>query len=209
MAAATRRQTALACGALLLLAAAAYWRVHARNSIETATRKQGAPLRTGSKKERHGVPPHERIEFDLSQLSIPIGELRFPGLSKDGIPALTNPALIPADEASALPPEARVIGAVVEGEARAYPLRILNRHEIVNDRIRDVPVAVTYCPLCDSAVIFDRRTPRGEREFGVSGLLYNSNVVMYDRGGDPESLWCPKESPARGIPFHCVRFRSS
>lgn len=70
-----------------------------------------------------------------------------------------------------------------------YPIRVLNLHEIVNDQIGDVPFMVTYCPLCDSAAVFDRRTPIGEREFGVSGLLYNSNVLMYDRGGQPESLW--------------------
>jgi hypothetical protein len=83
----------------------------------------------------------------------------------------------------------RVIGVARGQEARAYPLKILDYHEIVNDRVNDEPVAVTYCPLCDSAAVFDRRTPLGEREFGVSGLLYNSNVLMYDRSGQAESLW--------------------
>ena len=80
-------------------------------------------------------------------------------------------------------------GVVIDDQARAYPLKILNHHEIVNDKLGDVPIAVTYCPLCDSVAVFDRRVGERTVEFGVSGLLYNSNVLMYDRGGQPESLW--------------------
>jgi len=127
--------------------------------------------------------------FDLKGVTVPVGEIRSGGPPKDGIPALTGPKLIAGTDAAYLRPEDRVIGVVVESEARAYPLRILDYHEIVNDRVGKLPFAVTYCPLCDSAAVFDRRTPLGEREFGVSGLLYNSNVLMYDRGGRPESLW--------------------
>ena len=82
----------------------------------------------------------------------------------------------------------RVIGLVVNGKARAYPLQVLNVHEIVNDSLGGVPVAVTFSPLCDAAVAFDRRVAGTERLFGVSGLLLDSNLVMYDRAERP-SLW--------------------
>ncbi len=127
--------------------------------------------------------------FDLQALVVDKREIHSGGPPKDGIPALTNPRFIKAADAKYLRPDDRVIGLVIGEEVRAYPLAILNYHEIVNDTVGKTPVAVSYCPLCDSAVVFDRRTPLGEREFGVSGLLYNSNVLMYDRGGKPESLW--------------------
>ena len=127
--------------------------------------------------------------FDLSNLTIAAGEIRAGGPPKDGIPALSDPKMITSVAAGYLDPDDRVIGYVEGDVARAYPLRVLNYHEVVNDRVAGKPIAVTYCPLCDSAAIFDRRTPLGEREFGVSGLLYNSNVLLYDRGGKPESLW--------------------
>jgi hypothetical protein len=135
--------------------------------------------------------------FDFSSLRVPIEEIHPGGPPKDGIPALTDPKLTPAAEASYLRPQDRVVGYAAGREARAYPLKILNYHEIVNDRVAGAAIAVTYCPLCDSVAIFDRRTPLGERSFGVSGLLYNSNVLMYDRGGAPESLW--SQIKAEGI----------
>ena len=138
-----------------------------------------------------------RPSFDLASLIVPANEVHSGGPPKDGIPALTNPRFIAASEATYLRPDERVIGFASGEEARAYPLSILNYHEIVNDRVGDLPVAVTYCPLCDSCAVFDRRTELGEREFGVSGLLYNSNVLMYDRGGQPESLW--SQVMTRGI----------
>jgi hypothetical protein len=127
--------------------------------------------------------------FDLRNATIPTRRIVGGGPPKDGIPALSNPKLIAAHEARYLQPEDRVVGVAIGTAARAYPLRILDYHEVVNDRIGEVPFAVTYCPLCDSTVVFDRRTKIGEREFGVSGLLFNSNVLIYDRGGKPESLW--------------------
>jgi len=134
--------------------------------------------------------------FDFSQLAVPREEIHHGGVPKDGIAALTDPRLISPNEASYLEPDDRVIGLVIGEEARAYPLIILDSHEIVNETIGTVPVAVTYCPLCDSAAVFDRRTASGTREFGVSGRLYNSNVLMFDRGGDPESLWSQMKAEA-------------
>jgi hypothetical protein len=127
--------------------------------------------------------------FDLGDSSIPVEEIRHGGPPKDGIPALSTPTFLTVDEADYLSPEDRVICIKIGDEARAYPLRILEYHEIVNDVVEDMAVAVTYCPLCDSAAVFDRSSPQGVREFGVSGLLYNSNVLMYDRTDETESLW--------------------
>lgn len=103
------------------------------------------------------------------------------GPPKDGIPALTDPAFIAAQDDTRLVGREPVITAVIAGEARAYPLRYLTWHEIVNDRFGDVPVAVTFCPLCNSAMVFDRRVEGQELEFGVSGKLRNSDMIMYDR----------------------------
>ena len=152
-------------------------------------------------------------QFDLSNISIDPTEIHEGGPPKDGIPALTSPEFLDAGDTFYLRPNDRVIGFVspteqgaaeqeatepgateqgdADGryEARAYPLKILDLHEVVNDRINGLPIAVTYCPLCDSCSIFDRRTKIGEREFGVSGLLYNSNVLIYDRGKEKENLW--------------------
>ncbi len=141
-----------------------------------------------------GLEPLQQVQrgsspaFDLSNATIPVNEIQAGGPPKDGIPAISNPRTVAANQAKFLKKDDRVIGLSLQGHSRAYPISIMTQHEIVNDRVSEIPVAVTYCPLCDSAVVFDRRTPLGEREFGVSGLLYNSNVLMYDRAAS-ESLW--------------------
>ncbi|MCG7574565.1 DUF3179 domain-containing protein [Phaeobacter sp. CNT1-3] len=110
------------------------------------------------------------------------------GPPKDGIPAIDDPQFMPQGEDTALEPRESVITVALDGQpARAYPLRYLMWHEIVNDRIGDMPVAVTYCPLCNSAIVFDRRIAEGELSFGVSGKLRHSDMVMYDR--ETESWW--------------------
>jgi len=121
-------------------------------------------------------------------------------MPKDGLRALVRPPAVGAAvlEGSAeeryrkfLVDSDRVVGVAIGGEARAYPLRILNWHEVANDELAGHPIAVTYSPLCDSVVVFDRVVDGEVLEFGVSGLLLNSNLVMYDRrsGGVGESLW--------------------
>ncbi|MBI1367895.1 MAG: DUF3179 domain-containing protein [Planctomycetes bacterium] len=92
-----------------------------------------------------------------------------------------------------------VIGVTINGESRAYPIRYLRWHEIVNDTIGGAPVAVTYNPLCDSSVVFDRRLNGITLNFGFSGLLYNSNLVMYDR--DSMSLFCQLKAAAIAGPL--------
>lgn len=123
-----------------------------------------------------------------TRVSVPRGEIRGGGPSVDGIPALVMPRRASVDEADrALKPGDAVLGLEIGSDAVAYPIRLLNWHELVNDVVGGVPVAVTYCPLCRSGVVFDRRDGDAVREFGVSGLLYNSDLVMYDRG--TRSLW--------------------
>ncbi|MGY3437243.1 MULTISPECIES: DUF3179 domain-containing protein [unclassified Marinovum] len=110
------------------------------------------------------------------------------GPPKDGIPALDNPGVIPVSRETRIGEREPVI-AVEIGNAppRAYPIRYLTWHEIVNDEVGGVPIAVTFCPLCNSAITFDRRTAQGVLSFGVSGKLRNSDMVMYDR--QTESWW--------------------
>ena len=90
-------------------------------------------------------------------------------------------------EETALSDREPVIGLAINGEAKAYPLRVLTWHEIANDEIGGLPVAVTYCPLCNAAIVFDRRVEGRVLEFGVSGKLRHSDMVMYDR--QTESWW--------------------
>ncbi|WP_373509099.1 DUF3179 domain-containing (seleno)protein [Thiocapsa sp.] len=125
--------------------------------------------------------------FDLSGGLAPPDEIHVGGPPRDGIPALTDPAFVPAAQADFLAPDDRILGLTPGGEARAYPIAILNRHEIVNDGIGGRAVAVTYCPLCGTGVAFDALHTGRRVEFGVSGLLYNSDVLLYDR--QTESLW--------------------
>jgi len=115
-------------------------------------------------------------------------ELISGGPPPDGIPAIDAPAFERADNVDWLEDNEPVLSLTVGGETRAYPLRVMTWHEIVNDVVGGVPVAVTYCPLCNSGVAFERTvTGHGILSFGTSGLLYADNLVMYDR--QTESLW--------------------
>ncbi len=125
--------------------------------------------------------------FDLSNAILPVEQILHGGPPRDGIPALSAPRLVAATEADYLRPEDRIIGIVLNGKARAYPVPILNWHEIVNDEIDGRRFAITYCPLCGTAVAFAAEIDGEATDFGVSGLLYNSDVLLYDRAS--ESLW--------------------
>jgi len=118
---------------------------------------------------------------------IDAGEVFDGGPGKDGIPSVDDPEHISAAEATYLDSEDLVVGYVYEGEARAYPHKILDWHEIVNDGIGDNLFALTYCPLTGTAGNWNRRIEGLATTFGVSGLLYNSNLMPYDRS--TESLW--------------------
>ena len=124
--------------------------------------------------------------------SIELSDLRSGGPPKDGIPSIDNPQFVSQEEAAAwLAGQEPVVLLRVGGAARIYPLQILTYHEITNDEFKGVPVTVTFCPLCYSAIAFDRRVAADEGEmvldFGVSGMLRNSDLVMYDR--QTETLW--------------------
>lgn len=109
------------------------------------------------------------------------------GPPKDGIPAIDDPRFASVQESSDLSDRDPVIVLRIGDDVRAYPLRVLIWHEIANDRVDGVPVAVTYCPLCNAAIAFDRRIGGKELTFGVSGMLRHSDMVMYDR--QTESWW--------------------
>ncbi len=125
--------------------------------------------------------------FDLSNSLINAGEILSGGPAKDGIPAIDKPRFILGNSADFMDQDDRILGIEINGAARAYPIRILNWHEIVNDRIGDHSFAVTYCPLCGTGVAFSSSVKDRMLNFGVSGLLYNSDVLLYDR--NTQSLW--------------------
>lgn len=106
---------------------------------------------------------------------------------RDCIPAIDRPLFVSASQATFLDDDDIVIALELGDEARAYPIRILVRHELVNDAIGEAPFLVSYCPLCGSGLVFDRKLDGEAVEFGVSGLLHNSDLVMYDRKS--ASLW--------------------
>jgi hypothetical protein len=125
---------------------------------------------------------------DLSKKSIDFSELKSGGPPKDGIPAIDRPKFVsPAQASGWLSSKEPLMVVEHAGEARAYPLQILIWHELVNDQIGDLPILVSYCPLCNSAIVYDRRMDGKVYDFGVSGLLRQSDMVMYDRQTD--SLW--------------------
>jgi len=124
--------------------------------------------------------------FDVGRSLLPLDAIVQGGPPRDGIASIDRPRFVPARQAK-LAQADRVLGVVHRGIARAYPVRILNWHEVVNDRFAGEPVAVTYCPLCGSGVVFDALVGGRTLSFGVSGLLFDSDVLLYDR--QTESLW--------------------
>ncbi len=123
----------------------------------------------------------------LPEPLLPLEELRSGGPPPDGIPSIDEPKFLTASAVDFLADTEPVLAVEIDGDARAYPVQVLVWHEIVNDTVGDVPVAVTYCPLCNSAVGYDRRVGDRVLEFGTSGLLWNSALIMYDR--QTETLW--------------------
>ena len=127
-------------------------------------------------------------DTDFSQHSVPLSEFQSGGPGKDGIPSIDAPMFVSVAEADEwLSEREPVIELVHEGVARAYPIQILVWHEIVNDEVAGTPVAVTFCPLCNTALVFDRRVEGRVLDFGTTGNLRNSDLVMYDR--QTESWW--------------------
>ena len=146
-------------------------------------------------------------DFDLATALVPKGKIVSCGMVTDALPPLVDPKALTLSQLSGLEtigrgkylvPADKVIGVVVDGVARAYPLRVLVWHEVVNDTVAGVPIAVTYNPLSEGIAVFDRRVAGRTLTFGVSGLLYQSNLLMYDRGDRhaAESLWSQLQARA-------------
>ena len=146
-------------------------------------------------------------EFDLTTSLIPNDKIVSCGMVADALPPLTEPNTISLSKLSGLEtighgkyivPTDKVIGVVIHGVARAYPLRVLVWHEVVNDTVSDVPIVVTYNPLSQGIAVFDRRVNGETLTFGMSGLLYQSNLLLYDRESthSSESLWSQLQSRA-------------
>ena len=137
---------------------------------------------------REDVPSALRDPFhsDHPESLVDISEIRAV-VPADAIPALEDPSFEPAADVTWLAAVEPVLALEINGDARAYPLRIMTWHELVNGTVGGVPVTVSYCPLCNSAVAYDRRVGERVLDFGTSGALLNSSLVMYDR--QTESLW--------------------
>ncbi len=126
--------------------------------------------------------------FDVSKASISVKDILDGGVGKDGIPAIDRPKFLSAQQVNFMGDGETVISFTGKnGETRAYPIRVLIQHEIVNDKYEGQAIMVTYCPLCASAMVFESRIGDKDLVFGVSGLLYQSDVLMYDR--ETQSLW--------------------
>ena len=127
------------------------------------------------------------VSEDLPEPLVPLSEIRSGGPAPDGIPPIDTPTFLPPAAVDFLGEFEPVLAIEIDGDARAYPVQILMWHEIVNDTVGGVPVSVTYCPLCNSAVAYDRRVGDRIVDFGTSGSLWNSALVMYDR--QTQTLW--------------------
>lgn len=165
-------------GSLLLLAALALSGCGAGKTVT-------APADAGDRYLDYRLEGWTKTDF--ARRAVPLEEFRGGGPPKDGIPAITAPRFAPAAETSYLKDREPVLELVVKGEARAYPLQIMVWHEIVDDVVAGVPVAVTFCPLCNTAIVFDRRVGGKTLTFGTTGKLRESDLVMYDR--ETESWW--------------------
>ncbi|MEM8789790.1 MAG: DUF3179 domain-containing (seleno)protein, partial [Pseudomonadota bacterium] len=122
-------------------------------------------------------------------MRIRLEEITWGGVRKDGIPSLDNPTMILAAEADYLRPDDLVFGVAINGDARAYPLRIMGWHEMFNEVIGGVPLALAYCTLCGSGILFETALEGRDEPlvFGSSGFLYRSNKLMFDR--ETHTLW--------------------
>ena len=184
-------------GIAMLLAAGAVVVTACGASPEDAAAEDDATTTTGaatsSTSESVAVPDGPSALTDRTAEAfpdplVPVEEIISGGPPPDGIPPLDDPIFADvADSVDQLEPAESVVALEINGDARAYPVRVLMWHEIVNDTVGGIPVSVTYCPLCNSAVSYHRVVRGVETTFGTSGSLYASALVMYDRL--TESLW--------------------
>lgn len=124
---------------------------------------------------------------DFARATVDLAEIVSGGPPKDGIPSIDAPRFASVRAVKGLAPNEPVLSLILGKDARAYPLRVMIWHEIVNDVVAGVPVTVTYCPLCNTGIVFDRRLDGRTLDFGTTGKLRHSDLVMYDR--QTESWW--------------------
>ena len=168
---------------------------HQPPSIRSATQRTTAPAAgftpaACTPLPQEPPPAFATVEFktDFSKHCVHYSEIFSGGPPKDGIPAIHAPRFVSVSQTTSwLKPNEPVISFQVGNEARAYPIQILIWHEIVNDTVGGVPVAVTFCPLCNTAIVFERTVNGRELDFGTTGRLRFSNLIMYDR--QTESWW--------------------
>ena len=146
-----------------------------------------------------GRPTVALDQFNMENLKVSREEILSGGPRKDGIPSLSHVEVAAVGEADFLAEGDRMVGVTINGQSRAYPVNVLNYHEAVNDVVGGVPIAAIYCPLCDSVSIVDRRMGDKTLEFGISGLLMNSNVLLYDQVDN--ALWSQVKLEAISGPF--------
>jgi hypothetical protein len=154
---------------------------------EDAELAAGVPQIPGGPREEVVSALHEPADPRLPPPLIDTRDLVSGGPPPDGIPSIDEPTFLTPADAGFLEDREPVVALRIGDDARAYPVQIMTWHEIVNDTVGGVPVAVSYCPLCNSAVAYDRRSGERVLDFGTSGLLFQSALVMYDR--QTESLW--------------------
>jgi hypothetical protein len=157
----------------------------ASSSDSAPARSSPAPLLADETPPRGAAA---EFSTDFSKHTVPYRDILSGGPPKDGIPAIDQPAFVSVSEADGwLKPVEPVILVEVNQEARAYPLQILTWHEIVNDTLGGLPLAVTFCPLCNTAIAFERTFAGQVLDFGTTGRLRYSNLIMYDR--QTETWW--------------------
>jgi len=152
-----------------------------------ALAEDSAPSRAGNPRAYETDILIETFGFSQDDIDARMDHVFQGCAQRDCIPSIDQPQFLAVDRVDFLDPDDVVISVSHSGETRAYPTRILDRHEIVNDRFGDTPLAITYCPLCGSGLAFLRIVDGKETEFGVSGLLHNNDLIMYDR--ETSSIW--------------------
>ncbi len=169
----------------VLSAGALFWRMGDGSGERAAAASPAADtlLDVDSARVARSLSGSSDWRTDFSRVTVSPDEIVSGGPPKDGIPSIDDPGFQSNEEADGwLHSSDPVMVVEAGGEVKAYPLRILVMHEIVNDRVGGTPVAVTYCPLCNTALVFERALPGGEvAEFGTTGRLRHSDLVMYDR----------------------------
>lgn len=162
---------------------------------ESAVLPQPADATPGAERPTPTVDPAPRLNVstsgwktDFSRFSVSLSEIQSGGPPRDGIPPIDRPRFVTPDQAASwVKPQEPVVALELLGDARAYPLQILIWHEIVNDEVGGIPVSVTFCPLCNTALAFDRRLGDQVLDFGTTGNLRLGDLVMWDR--QTESWW--------------------